>query len=46
MALFEELHGSGQTVMVVTHAPEVGAHAQRRVTIRDGRVESDERRAR
>ena len=41
LALFEELHRQGQTIVVVTHEPDVAAHALRRVSIRDGRVESD-----
>jgi putative ABC transport system ATP-binding protein len=44
LALFAELHRSGATVLLVTHEPEVGAHAERIITIRDGRLASDERR--
>jgi macrolide transport system ATP-binding/permease protein len=32
------------TVIVVTHEADIAAHAQRVVTMRDGRIESDERR--
>ena len=42
LGLFEQLHAEGQTIVVVTHDAEVGAHAQRRVVLRDGKVESDE----
>ena len=42
MSMFEQLHEEGQTIVVVTHDPEVGSHAQRRLVLRDGRVESDE----
>jgi putative ABC transport system ATP-binding protein len=42
LALFGQLHADGQTIVVVTHDAEVGSHAQRRVVLRDGRVESDE----
>jgi putative ABC transport system ATP-binding protein len=42
MAMFEQLHAEGQTIVVVTHDAEVGAHAQRRLVLRDGKVESDE----
>jgi putative ABC transport system ATP-binding protein len=41
MAMFEQLHAEGQTIVVVTHDAGVGAHAQRRLVLRDGRVESD-----
>jgi len=41
MALFDELHGEGQTVIVVTHEPEIAAHCQRVVRLADGRVVSD-----
>ncbi len=46
MALFGELHEQGQTIMVVTHEADVAAHAERMLVLRDGLVESDERRAR
>ncbi|MCB0570683.1 MAG: ABC transporter ATP-binding protein [Phaeodactylibacter sp.] len=41
MALFEEIHRAGNTVIVVTHEPDIAAHAQRIVRLRDGEVESD-----
>ena len=45
MKLFEELHGHGHTLIVVTHDDAVAAHARREVRLRDGRVETDRRRA-
>jgi putative ABC transport system ATP-binding protein len=39
LALLRELHASGQTIIMVTHAPEVAAAASRIVRMRDGRVE-------
>lgn len=39
--LFEELHSQGNTIVIVTHESEVGAHAKRIVRFRDGRVEWD-----
>jgi putative ABC transport system ATP-binding protein len=45
MALFERLHGSGNTIILVTHEPEVAAHAHRVIHIRDGQVEKDVQRA-
>ena len=43
MALFAELHQAGNTVILVTHEPEVAAHVERRITLRDGRILTDER---
>jgi putative ABC transport system ATP-binding protein len=42
MGLFERLHGEGQTVIMVTHEPDIAAHADRVVTLRDGVISSDE----
>lgn len=41
MALFEELHRQGNTIVLVTHEPDIAEHAHRVVTIRDGVVASD-----
>jgi putative ABC transport system ATP-binding protein len=41
MALFDALHAQGQTVIVVTHEPDIAAHCRRTVRIGDGRVVSD-----
>jgi putative ABC transport system ATP-binding protein len=41
--LLEELNRHGTTIIVITHNPEVAARFPRRVGIRDGRVEYDER---
>jgi putative ABC transport system ATP-binding protein len=38
MALFRELNAAGQTVVMVTHNPENGRHADRSITLRDGLV--------
>ena len=45
MALFERLHESGNTIVLVTHEAEIAAHAHRVIHIRDGQVENDVRRA-
>jgi putative ABC transport system ATP-binding protein len=42
MALFARLHAEGQTIIMVTHEHDIAAHAARVVTLRDGRIESDE----
>jgi len=41
MEVFAALHAAGQTVIMVTHEPDIAARAQRIVVLRDGRVESD-----
>src|SRR5690606_22768811 len=41
MALIRELHEGGQTVVVVTHDPDIAVNAPRQVRLRDGRVEHD-----
>jgi putative ABC transport system ATP-binding protein len=43
MEVFGSLHAAGQTVIMVTHEPDIAARAARRIVLRDGRVESDER---
>ena len=45
MALFERLHKAGNTILVVTHEPDIAAHALRSIHLRDGLVEQDVRRA-
>src|SRR5688500_4035495 len=41
MALFQELHDNGQTIVLVTHEHDIAEHAQRVVTLRDGVISSD-----
>lgn len=41
MALFDELSSQGQTVVLVTHDPQVAAHARRLVRLVDGRIAED-----
>jgi len=45
MGVFENLHKSGNTIVLVTHEPDVAAFAYRTIQIRDGQVENDVRRA-
>ncbi|HEX9283711.1 MAG TPA: ABC transporter ATP-binding protein [Gemmatimonadales bacterium] len=42
MRLFEELFGTGQTIVLVTHEHDIAAHARRQIHLRDGVVERDE----
>ena len=42
LALFDELHNDGQTIIVVTHEPDVAAHGQRVVRLKDGKVVEDQ----
>jgi putative ABC transport system ATP-binding protein len=46
MNLFDELHQSGNTVVLVTHEPDIAEHAWRKVLLRDGKVISDQPTAR
>jgi putative ABC transport system ATP-binding protein len=46
MALFAKLNAEGRTVVVITHEDEVASYATRVVRLRDGHVQSDERRSR
>ncbi|MEJ2719659.1 MAG: ABC transporter ATP-binding protein [bacterium] len=41
MALFDELHAAGQTIILVTHEDYIAAHARRAVRLKDGSIESD-----
>ena len=45
MGLFERLHSGGNTIVLVTHEADIAAYAHRVISIRDGQVEKDVRRA-
>ena len=41
MTLFDELHAAGNTVVLVTHEPDIAEHAARRIVLKDGALLSD-----
>ncbi|MBL8151567.1 MAG: ABC transporter ATP-binding protein [Blastocatellia bacterium] len=43
MSLFDKLHQAGNTIILVTHEPDIAAHAHRVLSIRDGKIAKDER---
>jgi putative ABC transport system ATP-binding protein len=42
MTLFDTLHAKGNTIVLVTHEPDIAEYAHRVVHIRDGQIDSDE----
>jgi putative ABC transport system ATP-binding protein len=42
MGLFEQIHAQGNTIILVTHEPDIALHAHRIVRLRDGLIESDD----
>lgn len=45
MRMFDELHSSGQTIIVVTHEDYIAQHALRTIFLKDGMIETDRRQA-
>lgn len=41
MEIFETIHRQGNTVVMITHEPDIAGHAQRVITIRDGKIIDD-----
>lgn len=41
MALFEDIHKNGNTIIIVTHEEDIARHAHRIIRLRDGEIESD-----
>ncbi|MDM7997421.1 MAG: ABC transporter ATP-binding protein [Acidobacteriota bacterium] len=42
MALFDNLHKKGNTIILVTHEPDIATHAHRVIRLLDGKIASDE----
>ena len=42
LVLFQKLHSEGRTIIFVTHNPEIAMYSTRTITLKDGRVISDE----
>ena len=41
MGLFEAIHNQGNTVILVTHEPDIAEHAHRIIRLKDGQIETD-----
>ena len=44
MALIDQLHQKGQTIIMVTHEPDIAAHCERVIDLADGKIDSDTRK--
>ncbi len=44
MKLFHKIHAQGNTIIMVTHDPEISQHAERIIYIRDGKIEKEVRK--
>ncbi|WP_172918207.1 ABC transporter ATP-binding protein [Capnocytophaga canis] len=44
MALFDEIHSKGNTVILVTHEEDIAQHAHRIIRLRDGLIDNDTRK--
>jgi len=43
MGVFQELHRTGQTIVLVTHEHDIAANARRQIHLLDGKIARDER---
>jgi putative ABC transport system ATP-binding protein len=42
MAIFQELNEQGETVLLITHEPDIAHYAKRNIVLRDGKIVTDE----
>lgn len=42
LVLFQKLHREGRTIIFVTHNPDLANYSSRNITLRDGKIVSDE----
>jgi putative ABC transport system ATP-binding protein len=42
LGILEALHGEGMTLFMVTHDPQIGRRARRRIRMLDGRIVADQ----
>lgn len=42
MAIFQKVHNEGNTVLIITHEPDIVQYTRRMIYFRDGKVEEDE----
>jgi putative ABC transport system ATP-binding protein len=42
MVIFQELHEQGITIILVTHDPDIARHSERVISLKDGKIISDE----
>jgi len=45
MQIFKDLNKQGHTIVMITHEPDIAAHAQRIIHIRDGKLIADEKKS-
>ena len=43
LGLLDAMHAEGRTIVMITHEDDVAAHAERVITLRDGRISDDRR---
>jgi len=43
MEIFENLHKEGHTIVLITHEDDIASHAERIITMKDGKIESDKK---